>query len=77
MTQGCIAARGNSCRGSSVVVGMAESMVVVLRLDDALTLNELKQWPPDLHALSLFLLHDDGMHDAMDGCALELLRNLC
>ena len=29
MTQGCIAARGNSCRGSSVVVGMAESMVVV------------------------------------------------
>ena len=109
MTQGCIAARGNSCRGSSVVVGMAESMVVVagglvvavvgagvkvvvvavtgemvvvvaswlLRLDDALTLNELKQWPPDLHALSLFLLHDDGMYDGMDGCTLELLRNLC
>ena len=29
MTQGCIAARGNSCRGSSVVVEMTESMVVV------------------------------------------------
>ena len=28
MTQGCIAARGNSCRGSSVVVDMAESTVV-------------------------------------------------
>ena len=30
MTHGCIAARGNSCRGSSVVVEMTESPVVVV-----------------------------------------------